>query len=115
MSVELTNTELKELTLIFSDLINYDSDDPTAPINPLTYRDSGGDSCIHIAAHQGNRRAVELLLKAGIDVNLLGDMGCTPLHYASMKGHKDIIQLLMKHGAATNIKNDFGDLPKLAD
>ena len=53
------------------------------PIEPLTYVAPDGDTCIHVASHRGNLRAVELLIKAGVDVNRQGDMGSTPLHYAA--------------------------------
>lgn len=109
--MKLNKNEIEELANAFQDLLNYDSDDPTEPINPLTYVDPDGDNCLHIAASRGNYRAVELLLKAGLDVNQVGDMGCTALHYANMKGHKDIIRLLLAHGASVKIMNEFGKLP----
>ena len=107
----LNENDMQELQQAFSDLLNYDSDDPTEPIDPLNYRDSGGDSCIHIAALRGNSHAVELLLKAGINVDDIGEMGCTALHHASRKGYEDIIRLLLDNGASTDIENDFGKLP----
>lgn len=111
MSEKLSTNEMQELRLAFADLLNYDSDDPTEPIDPLSYREPGGDSCIHIAAHRGNLRAVELLLKAGVDVNVTGEMGCTALHYARLKGHKDVERFLLDNGASTTIRNLFGKLP----
>jgi ankyrin repeat protein len=111
MQEQLTDSELQELEKAFSDLINYESDDPEQPIDPLTYREPGGDSCIHIASHRGNLRAVELLLKGGVDVNLKGEMDYTALHYANSKGHKDVVQYLLEHGASKDMKNKFGKLP----
>ena len=111
MTIILSENEINELEKAFEDLLNYESDDPTEPINPVVYKEPGGDTCLHIAAHRGNYRAVELLLKAGLDVNSKGEMGCTPLHYAKMKGHKNVVQLLLSHGASTSIKNEFGELP----
>lgn len=55
-----------------------DEGDSTAPIDPLTYREAGGDHLIHIAAFTGDLRTVELLLDAGEDVDAIGDMGETP-------------------------------------
>lgn len=110
--MNLAKNELLELHKAFQDLINYESDDPTEPIDPLLYTDPGGDNCLHIAANRGNYRALELLLKAGLDVNQIGDMGNTALHYAYMNEHEDIIHLLLEHGASVSIKNEFGKLPQ---
>jgi len=109
MAGGLSSSELAELRTAFSDLLNYEADDPTAPIDPLTYCSPADDNCLHIAAQRGNRRAVELLLKAGLDVNAQGDMGHTALHYATAA---DVIALLLAHGASRTIRNEFGALPE---
>lgn len=111
MRIKLTKNELDELKKSFSDLLNYDSEDPTEPIDPLTYHQPDGDSCLHIAALRGDCRAAELLLKAGVDVNKLGDMGSTALHHAKRKGYDNLVNLLLENGASTDIKNAFGKLP----
>jgi ankyrin repeat protein len=111
MPEALTSAEMTELKLAFKDALNYAADSATTPIDPLTYREPGGDGCLHIAAHRGDYRTVELLLKAGADANQVGEMGYTPLHYAHEKGHVAIVQLLLRHGAITTIKNSFGKLP----
>lgn len=111
MNTRLSESEMDELKRAFEDLLNYESDDPTDKIDPITYREPGGDNCLHIAAHRGDYKSIELLLKAGVDVNDKGDMGCTALHYAKMKGDEKVIQLLLSHGASTTIKNEFGELP----
>jgi ankyrin repeat protein len=109
--MKLKKMEIEELLNAFNDLLNYDSNDPTEPIDPLTYVDPDGDNCLHIAANRGDHRSAELLLKAGLDVNQIGDMGCTALHLAYMNGHQDIIRLLVDHGASDSIKNEFGKQP----
>jgi ankyrin repeat protein len=111
MPIELTADEVAELQNRYSYLTNYQADDLDAPIDPLTYVDSNGDRLLHIAVQLGDARTAELLLRAGIDVNQLGDMGCTALHYASMLHKADVIRILLANGAATNIVNDFGKLP----
>lgn len=100
MRKTLTEAELNELGSYFSDLINYESEDPEDPINPITYRDSGGDTCLHFAVLRENLRAMQLLIKAGIDVNVKGDMERTPLQYALHKGNKEIIDFLIQNGAS---------------
>jgi len=107
-SSPLSPSELAELTAAFANAINYESNDPFEKIDPLTYRAPDGDTCLHIAALQGNLRAVELLIKAGLDVNGQGDMGYTPLHYARTP---EIVAVLLASGASTNIENHFGHAP----
>ena len=105
---QLTQSELDELATAFADVINYESDDPTAPIDPLTYRAPDDDTCLHIAARRGDLRSLELLLKAGLDIDDCGDMGTTPLHCAKTKEAAD---LLIKNGASLEVRDEFGRLP----
>jgi ankyrin repeat protein len=106
--MKLSLEEIAELKKEFEDLINYESEDPCKPIDPLTYTAPDGDTCLHAAVLRGNLRAVELLVKAGLDVNQQGDMGCTPLHYAKTK---EIYDFLLKNGASSEIVNEFGKTP----
>jgi ankyrin repeat protein len=102
---------MAQLVDAFSDLINYESDDPTAPIDPVTYRAPDGDTCLHIAALRGDVRSTTLLIKAGVDVNASGDMDSTPLHYAD---DPQIIGLLLAAGASNSAKDGFGRTPSEA-
>ena len=108
----MTDEDRAYLSRAFSDLLNYQAEDVTAPIDPLTYRSPEGDSCLHIAALRGDLRAVRLLLDHGLDPNMRGDMGNTPLHYAAQKGHEQVVTTLMQSGASTHLLNDFGRKPK---
>ena len=112
---KLSDRDVSNLQESYRDLINYHSDDPGDPIDPMTYRDSGGDSLLHIAAYRDDRKVVDLLLSAGMDPNLLGDMGRTPLHIACSRNHKAIAQSLMQWGAATDIVDEFGERPDLSE
>lgn len=96
------------LALSFSDLLNYAADDVLSPIDPLTYRNPEGDSCLHIAAQRGDTRAVQLLMEAGLDANDRGDMGNTALHYARKGSHHEVCELLLQAGADPSIVNEFG-------
>ena len=104
----LSASELAELHAAFADLLNYESEDSTDPIDPLTYVAPDGDTCLHVAARRGNLRVVELLVKAGLNVNQPGDMGSTPLHCAS---ETDVIAFLLASGASTQIQDEFGRYP----
>src|SRR5258705_3051744 len=108
MSLNLTQAEVRELQEKYRYLTNYESDDPASPIDPSSYVDSNGDTLLHIAANSGDLRTVELLLKAGADVNQTGDMGNTALHYARMNHLDDVARVLLAHGALANVENDFG-------
>ena len=99
---------VEELRTFFSDLINYEADDPLAPIDPFSYMTPEGDSCLHIAAMRGNCMAIELLLAGGIEIDSIGDMGSTALHYASAAGHREAFDFLVSKGANLTIKNEFG-------
>ena len=61
-----------------------------------------------LGARRGNLRAAELTIKAGLDINLQGDMGCTPLHIARTP---EIVAVLLASGASTSIENEFGQAP----
>ena len=93
----------------FSDLINYETPDPLQPIDPVAYRTPEGDSCLHIAAARGNLAAVELLVDAGLDVDLRGDLGNTPLHYARKSRHENVVQFLVNRGASPQVVNELGE------
>lgn len=105
---KLSPAELAELQSVFADLLNYEADDPTTPIDPITYVAPDGDTCLHVAAHRGDLRAVGLLVKAGLDINRPGDMGATPLHYASST---EVASLLIANGASLEIRDEFGRVP----
>jgi ankyrin repeat protein len=108
--MKLTEAEVRELQTKYRYLTNFEAEDPTAPIDPLTYVDSNGDSLLHVATQRGDKRTIELLLQAGVDVNRPGDMGNTALHYARTG---DIAQVLLSHGASTEVLNEFGKTPSL--
>lgn len=107
----LKPSEIAEIQKRYYYLTNYEGDDPGAPINPITYVDSNGDSLLHIASAAGDLQTVELLVNAGVDINLLGDMDNTALHYAKSRGHEEVARFLVGHGASTTIENGFGELP----
>jgi len=117
--MKLNDAEIKYLQEKYRDLMNYQSKNPFDPIDPLTYVQPDGDTLLHIAARRGDLKGVELLLKAGLDVNQPGDMGYTALHYAYWKTNEGaymeqkthVIQLLLEHGASTEVRNAFGQLP----
>ena len=104
--------EIRELQRRFSDLLNYEAEDMTSPIDPLTWQSPEGDSCLHYAAMRGDEDSIRMLVKLGVDVNLAGDMGQTALHYARTFGHTDAARALTELGADQSIRNEFGKPPR---
>ncbi|MCK4822591.1 ankyrin repeat domain-containing protein, partial [bacterium] len=67
-------------------------------------KDEEGLTALHLAARQGRKDAVELLLANGANINarLIGWPGWTPLHEAATANHKEVAELLITKGADTN-------------
>jgi ankyrin repeat protein len=72
---------------------------------------SCGATALHRAVYNGNYEAVNLLIKAGANVNIsdtsFGDNN-TPLHKALLRGYSDIASMLITNGADVHIKNSCG-------
>ncbi len=72
-------------------------------------QDAGGSTLLHHAAAFGTREILELLLKAGADVNARNGRGSTPLHWAVSDEGKT--RLLLEKGAVINSQTDSGRTP----
>ena len=64
-----------------------------------------------IAAYQGHKKIVELLIANGADVNTKNNNGDNSLIIAAYQGHKEIVKQLTANGADVNTKNNNGDTP----
>ncbi|GAB4587068.1 ankyrin repeat domain-containing protein [Nocardia sp. IFM 10818] len=109
--MSLTDDEIRDIRSKYPDLTNYEGDDPFAPINPMTYLDSGGDGLLHIAADRGDLEVIRLMLGAGANINQLGDMGMTPLHHAYAAHQQSVVDFLIANGASLEVRDEFGNLP----
>ena len=58
-----------------------------------------GSTPLHLAASNGCRDVVAILLSRGADPNLPDGNGRTALHLAAEVGHCRVLQLLLDHGA----------------
>jgi ankyrin repeat protein len=52
-----------------------------------------------MAAANGQKEVVELLILKGADVNAVSRYGLTPLNLATIGQQKEIVEMLIKHGA----------------
>jgi ankyrin repeat protein len=57
------------------------------------------------------RKAVELLIAKGVDVNLASDDGLTAVHIAAQAGLDSVVTLLAQHGAKLDVKDKRGRTP----
>ena len=58
--------------------------------------------------HVGDRHVIELFLKAGMDVNVRGEKGYTPLMWASASHDTEIVVFFIEKGADVHAENDDG-------
>lgn len=64
-------------------------------------------SPLHLASRNGHKTVVEVLLAAGVDVNLLTTAG-TALHEASLCGKDSVVKALLDYGADLNATDSEG-------
>ncbi|XP_030884428.1 ankyrin repeat domain-containing protein 6 isoform X2 [Leptonychotes weddellii] len=68
-----------------------------------------GRTPLHLAANKGHLSVVQILLKAGCDLDVQDDDGNTALHEASWHGFSQSAKLLVKAGANVLAKNKAGN------
>ncbi|KAH8278579.1 hypothetical protein KR018_005448 [Drosophila ironensis] len=68
---------------------------PSSPASPS--RIVFPHTCLHLASRNGHKRVVEVLLAAGVCVNLLTPSG-TALHEAALCGKENVVRTLLKAG-----------------
>lgn len=77
----------------------------------LQYRNSLGETCLHVAAIRGRVAVTELLLALGADPNVATyrPYGArTPLHFAVRTDNVKLVEALIERNADANIPDAFG-------
>jgi ankyrin repeat protein len=89
----------------------------------LNVTDKDGNTILHVAAANGHRNVVKLLLESGADVNqkislelplppytvVSSRANWTPLHTAVYNNHRDIVTLLLAKGAEIDAKTSLDE------
>ncbi|XP_056221704.1 caskin-2-like isoform X2 [Seriola aureovittata] len=68
--------------------------------------DSPSTTPLHLAARNGHKDIIKLLLKAGIDINRATKAG-TSLHEAALYGKTEVVRLLLDAGVNVNMRNTY--------
>ncbi|CAL8081552.1 unnamed protein product [Calicophoron daubneyi] len=82
-------------------------------LNPesANYQDAQKRSVLHAAAHCGEGRITELLLKEGARVNTKDSRWLSPLHRACASNASDVVRILLAHGADRNARDKAWQTP----
>ncbi|HBY05344.1 MAG: hypothetical protein UV38_C0003G0181 [candidate division TM6 bacterium GW2011_GWE2_42_60] len=75
----------------------------------INQRNSSGNSALYSAVQNNNTIAVELLLEAGVEVDLVNAELSTPLQRAALVGNYEIVELLLRYNADPNKTNKIGN------
>ncbi|XP_075603815.1 ankyrin repeat domain-containing protein 6 isoform X8 [Balearica regulorum gibbericeps] len=68
-----------------------------------------GRTPLHLAAHKGHLHVVQVLLKAGCDLDIQDDGDQTALHRAAVVGNTDVIASLIQEGCALDRQDKDGN------
>ncbi|NXP47971.1 ANKR6 protein, partial [Heliornis fulica] len=68
-----------------------------------------GRTPLHLAAHKGHLHVVQVLLKAGCDLDIQDDGDQTALHRAAVVGNIDVIATLIQEGCALDRQDKDGN------
>ncbi|TKZ22677.1 ankyrin repeat domain-containing protein, partial [Brachyspira catarrhinii] len=72
--------------------------------------DNYGMTALMYASHIGNKEAVELLIKSGVEVDEVNDDGITALMYACENSNSvEVVKFLIDNGADVNLKSNYGE------
>lgn len=68
--------------------------------------DGNANHFVHLAAHHGQLKILELLHQAGYELNSSNEQGLYPFHLAAYHGHSKIVTYLLNNGSSVNQKTE---------
>ena len=75
----------------------------------VNYRESStGNTLLHVACQNGNKRAIKCCLRQGADLNAQNNHGNTPMHFLIMYGYYELSEYVKTKGADDSILNRDG-------
>ncbi len=80
------------------------------PVN-IHSQEADGDGVLHNLLYGREYYPVRALIEAGADVNLVGNLGYTPLHVASWRNHPEAVETLLDAGANPALRCENGKTP----
>merc|ERR1712194_596050 len=80
-------------------------------IDILSSVDPPGNTLLHVACQNNNRRIAKMLVQHGVRLDAQNNTGNTALHYCSHYGFVQLADFLMAHGADDGIVNKAGCMP----
>lgn len=72
----------------------------------INVTDNRGQTCLHISSWYGTPATTKYLLDSGLDVNIRGAFGNTPIMTACKRGSKEMFDLLLVKGANLHLSNN---------
>ena len=85
-------------------------DSPECCVN-VNAEDAQGNTLLCVAAQNGNKRIIKLLLRRGAAINHCNLRGNSPLHFLYAFGYKELGVYLVGKGADDSIRNHDGLTP----
>lgn len=80
--------------------------------NSVLFSDSQGNTLLHVACQNGNKKAVKFLLKRGASISASNSNGQTPLHYCYAYKYTELAGYMESKGADAEVLNAHGLTPK---
>eukprot|EP01083_Nonionella_stella_P088864 247905_1 len=75
---------------------------------PVDAVDEHGNTCLHVACQNGNKRMIKTCLRWRSNINIQNKDGNTPLHYLFAYKYEELAAYLISKGAKDSIHNKFG-------
>ena len=66
---------------------------------------------LYVACQKGMTYTVETLLKGGVNMNFLNEIGASPLYIACQRGHGEVVRLLLENGADVHLGEQSEYIP----